>query len=505
MNGFRLCLGAFALCASSIALGGSLEWRSSSAGYFDYGTQLSIPAGFGNAEFTMELWLRPNNTFPVGSTVSGQGQLKNWSNADYSPYSSSGWWFEGNFLLDGHQNAGSAFQDGTFSLQFYGGGRIRWLFGDGASRTVAGQLWAIQAYPASASPSLLDGKWHHVALVRRFVGTTQSQLELWIDGVLIDTEASPARTNMRQYWDNWSGFPANQRGWFWGTEKQAAIGVLAQYEDYKGLVDELRFWSRAKSTTELATQYGSTVSGNETNLVGWYRFGEAAGSSACNTLSTTQCIALVNAGAAVWSSQDAPVSGASADVTAPITPTGLALASLTGTEVRLVWNPTTDDVGVANYRVHRDGLEVGAPAGTSFSDTNVQPNTLYTYSVSAVDAAGNRSRESASVTATTPVPSVDVQAPTVPADVQAMANSAQRITVTWSPATDNVGTTAYRIRRNGQIVATVLGTSFNDTGLASNTIYTYTVSASDAAGNRSAESVSASTVTRRAYRRVPIW
>ena len=72
------------------------------------------------------------------------------------------------------------------------------------------------------------------------------------------------------YWNGWNGFTSGQQGWFWGVEKQAAVGVLTQYEDYKGLIDELRFWSIAKSPTQLANNWQAAVTGSETGLVGWY-------------------------------------------------------------------------------------------------------------------------------------------------------------------------------------------------------------------------------------------
>lgn len=172
-----------------------------------------------------------------------------------APYSSGSWWFDGNFLLDGHNNnACCGFSDGTFSLQFYGGGRVRWLFGDGMSAGPGG-VWSIGAFPATNTPTLLDGEWHQLTLVRRWSGTSDADLELWIDGALVDSETSTVRTDMTFWWDTWPGFGA-QAGWFWGTEKQAAIGVLSQYEDYKGLVDEVRFWSRAKSAAEIAQEFG---------------------------------------------------------------------------------------------------------------------------------------------------------------------------------------------------------------------------------------------------------
>ncbi|MCF6737730.1 hypothetical protein E9565_21690, partial [Blastococcus sp. KM273129] len=68
------------------------------------------------------------------------------------------------------------------------------------------------------------------------------------------------------------------------------------------------------------------------------------------------------------------------------------------------WSASTDDVGVASYRVSRDGAVVAeaVSGGTSFVDTTVAAGTEYGYTVSAVDAAGNRSAESAPVSVTTP-------------------------------------------------------------------------------------------------------
>ena len=477
----------------------SLDLKLSSPNNYDYLRQLTIPSGFGNGEFTLEVWIRPNNAYPTGSTASGSGQLNNWSSADLAPYSSSGWWYEGNFLLDGHNNAGSNFHNGTFTLQFYGRGRVRWLFGDGASGNLSGRVWSVGAYPATNAPSLLDGQWHHLALVRRFSGSSGSQLELWQDGVLIDTESSSARTNMRQWWDNWSGFYSDQRGWFWGAEKQAAIGAFSQYEDYKGLVDELRFWSRAKSSSELNTNWRAAVTGGESGLVGRYAFGEGSGSSTCSSITTSNCITLINAPNA-WNTAEAPVGGSGgggADTTVPTAPSNLQGSASSSTTVALTWSASSDNVGVANYRVMRNGQTAGTAAGTSYSDSGLSANTTYSYTVSAVDAAGNRSAESAvrQVTTTAAPPPADTTAPTTPTNLTGTATSSS-VTLSWSPSSDNVGVTSYRVRRNGVFAGTTSGTSFTNSGLAAGTTYSYTVSAVDAAGNRSAESATRQVTTQ---------
>ena len=91
---------------------------------------------------------------------------------------------------------------------------------------------------------------------------------------------------------------------------------------------------------------------------------------------------------------------------------------------------------------------------------------------------------------------VDNQAPTVPSGVTPTATSTTTATVSWTASTDDVGVSSYRVQRGGTTVAaTVVGTSFSDSGLTSNTTYSYTVSAIDAAGNRSAESTAASVTT----------
>ncbi|GAA4094817.1 glycosyl hydrolase family 18 protein [Nonomuraea soli] len=82
----------------------------------------------------------------------------------------------------------------------------------------------------------------------------------------------------------------------------------------------------------------------------------------------------------------------------------------------------------------------------------------------------------------------DTQAPTVPGNLRTTGNSTSSIALAWNASTDNVQVTGYELSRGGTVVATVTGTTYNDTGLAAGTSYTYTVRARDAAGNWSAQS-----------------
>lgn len=83
-----------------------------------------------------------------------------------------------------------------------------------------------------------------------------------------------------------------------------------------------------------------------------------------------------------------------ADTTAPTAVTGLA-GSASGTTLSLRWAASTDNVGVASYELVRTGGSQGtvtlSTGGLSYDDAGLSPNTAYSYSVRAIDAAGNRS------------------------------------------------------------------------------------------------------------------
>jgi hypothetical protein len=90
----------------------------------------------------------------------------------------------------------------------------------------------------------------------------------------------------------------------------------------------------------------------------------------------------------------------------------------------------------------------------------------------------------------------DTTPPTVPTGLVASAVSSSAINLAWTPSTDNVGVTGYRIYRGGALVANSLTPSYSDSGLTASTLYTYTVAAYDAAGNVSGQSAAASATTQ---------
>lgn len=93
----------------------------------------------------------------------------------------------------------------------------------------------------------------------------------------------------------------------------------------------------------------------------------------------------------------------SIDLTPPSAPTITDITAESGTRVTMSWSEVSDPSGINGYDVLRDGNLI-AQLGpvTRFTDSTVQPNTVYTYAVVARDHAGNASVASSPATITTP-------------------------------------------------------------------------------------------------------
>jgi len=88
------------------------------------------------------------------------------------------------------------------------------------------------------------------------------------------------------------------------------------------------------------------------------------------------------------------------DRTPPSAPTGLT-ANVGNGRVTLSWQPASDANGIAGYTVFRnDSPLVALGNTTTYTDTSVQPNVTYSYTVVARDQAGNVSLASDPVTVT---------------------------------------------------------------------------------------------------------
>lgn len=166
----------------------------------------------------------------------------------------------------------------------------------------------------------------------------------------------------------------------------------------------------------------------------------------------------------------------------PGQPTNLHSTAVTGTSADLAW--TAPSGSFTGFRVYRDGVLVGSPSGTTFSDPGLASVQSYSYTVTAVDAANLESAPSTAVAVSTP----DVIAPSQPTGLAAGTVTAARAELTWSASTDNVGVTGYDVLRDGVQIGTSTTPAYTDLTVAQATTYSYTVRARDLAGNISAES-----------------
>ena len=249
--------------------------------------------------------------------------------------------------------------------------------------------------------------WHLVTAT--FDGTTGT---LYVDGVVVasDTFTAPAITNFPLYIGTYYG---GGSGW-------------------KGSIDDVRLYSRALTSAEVAGLIGPP------------------------------------------------------DTTPPTVPANVLATAFSSTQINVTWSASTDNVGVAGYRMFRNGTQVGATTtALSYSDTGLTPSTQYTYTVVAFDAAGNASAPSTGSTATTLTsdttpPNVSITAPA--------ANATVSNTVTVSAtATDNVAVNDVRFQLDGVNLGTDLTASPYtiqwDTTTATNGTHTLTAIAKDTSGN----------------------
>ncbi|HEX7259501.1 MAG TPA: SdrD B-like domain-containing protein [Candidatus Saccharimonadia bacterium] len=215
------------------------------------------------------------------------------------------------------------------------------------------------------------------------------------------------------------------------------------------------------------------------------------------------------AGAFMQSAAPLPPPPPSADISAPSAPIGLVGRTVSGSEgieIDLSWTASVDNVGVADYLVFRDGLQIGSvnSPSTSFIDTtNIAPGASYRYYVRAVDVANNISTASQTITVTVPAP--DTLSPSTPSGLISPSQTNNSIALKWNASTDNVGVSAYRIYRIGgsrklalnTLVGTITGSTFTATGLSRGTSYSFFVVAVDAAGNVSSPSSTLVVKTKR--------
>lgn len=192
------------------------------------------------------------------------------------------------------------------------------------------------------------------------------------------------------------------------------------------------------------------------------------------------------------------------DTTPPTVPTSLAVAGVSSSTVSLVWISSTDNVGVAGYSIFRAGVLIGTSSTASYTDPGLAPSTTYSYTVSAYDAAGNSSAQTAAVSATTAA--LVTQGPTVSITSPANNQTVSGVITVAASATDSLGIVGVQFQLDGTSLGAEVTTppysiSWN-TSSTTNATHLLTAIARDSAGNRntsSAVTVTVSSASPRPY------
>jgi len=152
------------------------------------------------------------------------------------------------------------------------------------------------------------------------------------------------------------------------------------------------------------------------------------------------------------------------------------------------------------------GMKAGDKSCTfSLTSISIPPHACFALNIKASGGTPSNTspfnwQASCTVGSNTTPPPTDTSPPSIPTSVAVQTVSDSQLDLSWIASTDNVGVVSYVVYRSSggsafAPVATVSSTFYQDAGLTAQTTYSYTVSAFDAAGNTSAQSVPVSATT----------
>jgi chitodextrinase len=269
------------------------------------------------------------------------------------------------------------------------------------------------AQVATSAAAYNDGKWHHVVATQ----SSAAGMKLYVDGRLVGQNTATTSSPFNGYWrvggdslGSWPGAPTTP----YVTAKIDEFAVYpvalsetkAKQHYAAGTGTPVALFTA--STTGMVTTLNATSSTDDDGSIASYSWnfgdGTAAGTGATtsHTYATpgTKTITLTvtdNAGKqSVATTQVTAV-----DITAPTAPAAPTMSARTDSSVTFSWPATTDNVGVTQYQVFRNGIAVGTTSGLSYTDSGLAAATPYSYTVRARDAAGNWSAQSTGTSMTT--------------------------------------------------------------------------------------------------------
>jgi hypothetical protein len=168
-------------------------------------------------------------------------------------------------------------------------------------------------------------------------------------------------------------------------------------------------------------------------------------------------------------------------------------AAVNATPIQLVWDHGIDDEGIVEYKVWRDGVEIGsvydedpgfeaaAGAKATYYDSTEPAGggpTSIQYRVESVD--GNEQHSPVM----SMIKEVTVKTRPTAAVLTSAAGGVKQVALGWTPATDHVGIVSHEVVRDGNVVASLgaSASSYVDTGVFPSQTYEYVIRAHDSVG-----------------------
>ena len=298
-----------------------------------------------------------------------------------------------------------------------------------------------------------------VASIAHAAGKKVGMSELW-DFKIADSELGVLPLTQTSGRDPFS---------FWEPVDTAFLQAMSDFANYDQLLFICPFWSRYFFAYLNYDTYSSTpigpllIDSNQASV-----FAELTGASTPTGLA--------------WLKMSIP----EPDTIAPAIPATPVASNVFSTSAMLTWPATTDNVGVAAYKLYRNGSLIVTTSLLNYNDHGLSPGTAYAYTLKAVDASGNVSLASAplNIETGTAIP------PTVPGSFKAQAVSISQINLSWKASTSGIGLSGYEIYRGPSLAnmapyAHTQATTYSDVNVGPSLTYYYAALAYDIAGNQS--------------------
>ena len=168
----------------------------------------------------------------------------------------------------------------------------------------------------------------------------------------------------------------------------------------------------------------------------------------------------------------------------PQAPSKPAAQGISSTQIKVSW---TTVPGAVKYQIFRSvsaegnygTIPVAETEENNYFDSGLQPVSTYYYKITAVTKNGTISAKSDYISGTTLEAGTLELLPTAPENLTVTAESSSSVFLSWSPV---AGAIHYVIYRSTIICGSPTGTTFTNSGLTANTVYSYSVATVNSAG-----------------------